>query len=175
MAILDAFAGIRRILGNGGYVYFNRRLSINIIIRLEILRGFMGYLKWNNRYSVHVDEIDKQHQKLINLINEMYDAMQAGKAREIIGTVIDEFVDYTVYHFNTEERLLQQHSYPKYDVHKEMHDNIAKKARDLRETLKKGNKPSNIDVMLLLTNWLNAHILEEDKKYAPYIESKTNL
>jgi hemerythrin len=56
-----------------------------------------------------------------------------------------------------------------------MHDNIAKKARDLRETLKKGNKPSNIDVMLLLTNWLNAHILEEDKKYAHYIESKTNL
>jgi hemerythrin len=67
----------------------------------------MGYLKWNNRYSVHVDEIDKQHQKLINLINEMYDAMQAGKGREIIGTVIDEFVDYTVYHFNTEERFLQ--------------------------------------------------------------------
>ncbi|HUI45161.1 MAG TPA: bacteriohemerythrin [Nitrospirota bacterium] len=134
----------------------------------------MGYLKWNNRYSVHVDEIDKQHQKLINLINEMYDAMQAGKGGEIIDTVVDRFVDYTVYHFNTEERLLQQHGYPKYDAHKEMHDNIAKKARDLKETLEKGNKPSNIDVMLLLTNWLNAHILEEDKKYAPHIASKAN-
>jgi hemerythrin len=134
----------------------------------------MGYLKWNQRYSVHVDEIDKQHQNLINLINEMYDAMQAGKGREIIDIVIDEFIDYTVYHFRTEEQLLLQHGYPEYDDHKEMHDNIAKKARDLKETLNKGSKPSNIDVMLLLTNWLNSHILEEDKKYAPCLEGKTN-
>ncbi len=134
----------------------------------------MGYLKWSDRYSVHVDEIDKQHQKLINLINEMYDAMKAGEGKKIIDTVLDKFVDYTVYHFHAEERLMQQHGYPKYDDHKVMHDKIAKKARGLKEELDKGNKPSNIDVMLLLTNWLNAHILEEDKKYVPYTESKAN-
>ncbi len=132
----------------------------------------MGYLKWSDRYSVQIVEIDEQHKKLINLINEMYDAMQDGKGREIIDTVIDEFVDYTVYHFKTEERLLRQHGYPNYDDHKEMHDHIAKKARDLKKNLDKGNKPSNIDVMLLMTNWLNTHILEEDRKYVPHIASK---
>ncbi len=132
----------------------------------------MGYLKWSDRYSVQIVEIDEQHKKLINLINEMYDAMQDGKGREIIDTVIDEFVDYTVYHFNAEERLLRQHGYPNYDDHKEMHDHIAKKARDLKKNLDKGNKPSNIDVMLLMTNWLNTHILEEDRKYVPHIASK---
>ncbi len=133
----------------------------------------MGYLKWSDRYSVQIEEIDEQHKKLINLINEMYDAMQAGKGRDIIDTVIDEFVDYTVYHFNTEERLLWQHGYPNYDDHKEMHDHIAKKARELKKTSDdKGNKPSNIEVMLLMTNWLNTHILEEDRKYVPYIASK---
>ncbi len=132
----------------------------------------MGYLKWSDRYSVRITEIDEQHKKLIKLINEMFDAMQAGKGREIIDTVIDEFVDYTVYHFSTEERMLLQHGYPKFNDHKEMHDNIARKARDLKETLDEGNKPSNIDVMLLLTNWLNTHILEEDKKYVPYVAPK---
>ncbi len=132
----------------------------------------MGYLKWSNRYSVHIVEIDEQHKKLINLINEMYDAMQAGKGREIIDIVLDEFVDYTVFHFNTEERLLRQHGYPNYDDHKDMHDHIAKKARELKKTLDKRNKPSSIDVMLLMTNWLNTHILEEDRKYVPYIASK---
>ncbi len=132
----------------------------------------MGYLKWSDRYSVEIVEIDEQHKKLINLINEMYDAMQAGKGREIIDTVIDEFVDYTVYHFDTEERLLRQHGYPNYDDHKEMHDHIAKKARELKKNLDKGDKPSNIDVMLLMTNWLNTHILEEDRKYVPHIASK---
>ncbi len=132
----------------------------------------MGYLKWSNRYSVHIVEIDEQHKKLINLINEMYDAMQAGKGREIIDIVLDEFVDYTVFHFNTEERLLRQHSYPNYDDHKDMHDHIANKARELKKTLDKRNKPSSIDVMLLMTNWLNTHILEEDRKYVPYIALK---
>jgi hemerythrin len=132
----------------------------------------MGYLKWSDRYSVQVVEIDEQHKKLISLINEMYDAMQVGKGREIIDNVIDEFVDYTDYHFNTEERLLLQYGYPSYADHKEMHDHIAKKARELKKTLDNGNKPSNIDVMLLMINWLNTHILEEDRKYIFYIAPK---
>lgn len=129
----------------------------------------MGYLKWSERYSVHVAEIDEQHKMLIKLINEMYDAMHAGKGHNILGTVIAEFADYTVYHFNAEERLLEQHCYPKFDEHKKMHEHIKEKARKLKETYDKGNKPTNIEVMLLLTNWLNAHILEEDKKYMPYV------
>jgi hemerythrin-like metal-binding protein len=133
----------------------------------------MGYLKWSDKYSVNVTEIDEQHKKLISLVNEMYDAMHAGKGKDILGAVIAEFVNYTVYHFNTEERLLQQYDYPRYNEHKEMHDNLSKKARDLKETFDKGNKPTAIDVMLLLTNWLNAHVLEEDKKYEPYLNSKT--
>ena len=131
----------------------------------------MGYLKWSNTYSVHVAEIDEQHKKLIGLINEMYDAMHAGKGKDILGAVIAEFVDYTVYHFTTEELLLRRHDYPKYDEHKEMHDNLSKKARDLKETFDQGNKPTAIDVMLLLTNWLNTHILVEDKKFEPYLSS----
>jgi len=29
-----------------------------------------------------------------------------------------------------------------------------------------------MDVMLLLSNWLNVHLLEVDKKYSPYLGSK---
>ena len=127
----------------------------------------MNYLKWSDKYSVNVTEIDEQHKKLISLVNEMYDAMRVGKGKDILGAVIAELVNYTVYHFHTEELLLQQYNYSKYNEHKEMHDSLSKKARDLKEEFEKGNKPTTIDVMLLLTNWLNAHILVEDKKYEP--------
>jgi len=52
----------------------------------------MSYLKWSDKYSLNVAEIDEQHKKLVGLVNEMYDAMHAGKGRDIIGTVIAEFV-----------------------------------------------------------------------------------
>ena len=134
----------------------------------------MGYIRWSEKYSVNVKKIDEQHKKLVSLINEMYDAMRAGKGKDILGAMIAKIVDYTVYHFNTEELLLQHYDYPEYNEHKELHDNLSKKARDLKETFDQGNKPTTIDVMLLLTNWLNAHILVEDKKYATYF-CKANL
>lgn len=132
----------------------------------------MSYLKWSDKYSVNVAEIDEQHKKLFSLVNDMYDAMHAGKGSDMIGTVIAEFVDYTDYHFKAEERLLRQNGYPEYDEHKEMHDNLSRKAHSIKEAFDRGNTPTAIEVMLLLTNWLNTHILEEDRKYKPYAESK---
>ena len=134
----------------------------------------MGFLKWSNKYAVNMIEIDEQHKKLINLINQMYDAMHIGKGKDIVGAVIADLVNYTVYHFDTEELLLQQYGYPHYKEHKELHDTLSKKARNLQETFDHGKRPTTIDVMLLLTNWLNAHILVEDKKYEPYLRSKIN-
>jgi len=132
----------------------------------------MSYLKWSDKYSLNVAEIDEQHRKLVSLVNDMYDAMHAGKGRDMIGTVIAEFVDYTDYHFKAEERLLRQNGYPEYDEHKVMHDNLSRKAHSIKEAFDRGNTPTAIEVMLLLTNWLNTHILEEDRKYKPYAESK---
>jgi len=132
----------------------------------------MSYLKWSDKYSLNVAEVDEQHRKLVSLVNDMYDAMHAGKGRDMIGTVIAEFVDYTDYHFKAEERLLRQNGYPEYDEHKVMHDNLSRKAHSIKEAFDRGNTPTAIEVMLLLTNWLNIHILEEDKKYKPYTESR---
>jgi hemerythrin len=132
----------------------------------------MSYLKWSDKYSLNVTEIDEQHKKLVSLVNDMYDAMHAGKGRDMIGTVIAEFVDYTDYHFKAEERLLRQSGYPDYDEHKKMHENLSRKAHSIKEAFDRGNTPSAIEVMLLLTNWLNIHILEEDRKYKPYAERK---
>jgi hemerythrin len=132
----------------------------------------MSYLKWSDKYSLNVEEIDEQHKKLVGLVNDMYDAMQAGKGRDMIGSVIAEFVAYTDYHFKAEEHLLRQNGYPEYNEHKEMHDNLSRKAHGIKEAFDKGNTPSAIEVMLLLTNWLNIHILEEDRKYKPYAERK---
>ena len=132
----------------------------------------MSYLKWSDKYSLNVTEIDEQHKKLVSLVNDMYDAMHAGKGRDMIGTVIAEFVDYTDYHFKAEERLLRQSGYPDYDEHKKMHENLSRKAHSIKEAFDRGNTPSAIEVMLLLTNWLNTHILEEDRKYKPHAESK---
>ncbi len=132
----------------------------------------MDFIKWKEAYSVKVEEIDAQHKKLIGLINQMADAMSIGRGRDVLSTVLTELVDYTVYHFNTEERLFQQYGYPEYKKHKKIHAALAGKTRELKESFDRGNKQISIDVMLFLSNWLNNHILEVDKKYGSFLNSK---
>jgi hemerythrin-like metal-binding protein len=84
----------------------------------------MGFIKWNDNFSVKVSEVDNQHKELIGLINQLYDAMRVGKGREVPGSVLTELVNYTVYHFSTEERLFQEHGYPEYERHKQIHDDL---------------------------------------------------
>jgi hemerythrin len=132
----------------------------------------MGFIKWNAGYSVKIAEIDEQHKKLIGLVNDMYDAMSVGKGRDILAQVLAEVIDYTEYHFNTEERLFEQYDYPERARHKNIHDELTTKARKLKETHDQGNQLITIDVMLFLSDWLNVHILEEDKKYSSFLNSK---
>ena len=63
----------------------------------------MALITWNNMLSTGVTEQDNQHKKLIDLINQLNDAMQAGKGSEVLGKVLAELVNYTVFHFGYEE------------------------------------------------------------------------
>ena len=65
----------------------------------------MALMVWDNSFSVNVKEIDAQHQKLIALINDLHDAMKTGKAKDVLGKILSDLTDYTVYHFGNEERL----------------------------------------------------------------------
>jgi len=132
----------------------------------------MDFIRWKDDYSVQVREIDEQHKKLISLINRLADAMKVGKGRDVLETVLTEMVDYTVYHFEMEEKLFQQHGYPDYEKHKQIHTAFASKAQELKSAFDAGNTKISVDVMLILSNWLNNHILEEDKRYGPYLNGK---
>jgi hemerythrin-like metal-binding protein len=130
----------------------------------------MGYIAWNDKYSVHVKEIDEQHKKLFALVNVLYDAMELGKGKDVVGPILNDFVHYTEYHFSSEERLLEANFYAEFSEHKEMHENLTRKVHQLKEAFDKGSKPTAIEVMLMLTNWLNLHILDEDRKYRSHIK-----
>lgn len=127
----------------------------------------MAYLTWNEKYSVGVKEIDSQHQNLVNLINELHEAMKQGKGKAIMSQVLQTLIDYTATHFGTEEKYMTSFKYPQLSSHKLEHEEFVKKVLDFQKEYNSGKLALTLDVMAFLKEWLVSHIQGTDKKYSP--------
>jgi len=132
----------------------------------------MALINWDDSLSVNVTEIDKQHQKLISMINELSDAMKQGKGKDIMEKIINGLVDYTVTHFKTEEKYFAQFGYPDTENHKKEHDNFVQKVKDFKDGFEKGELSLSIEVMTFLSDWIQNHIKVTDKKYSKLFNEK---
>jgi hemerythrin-like metal-binding protein len=132
----------------------------------------MAYIKWDTSYETGIKKFDAQHQKLVNLINDLYEGMQQGKGKETVGRVLEELIKYTKEHFADEEALMQQYNYPGYLAQKGEHERLVKEVVTLMEKHKSGAMSLSIETSTFLKNWLTNHILGVDKKYSVFFQGK---
>jgi hemerythrin len=132
----------------------------------------MALMAWSPTFSVKVKQFDDQHIKLVNMVNELHDAMREGKGKEILGKILNDLITYTATHFKDEEKLLAQHSYPELSQHKAIHETLVKQVLELQAKFKSGQAILTLDVMTFLKDWLVKHIQGDDKKYGVYLNGK---
>jgi len=132
----------------------------------------MAIIEWSSNLSVNVGEIDKQHQKLIAMINELNDAMAIGKGKDALGKIINGLVTYAAGHFATEEKYFDQFRYPATLSHKKEHSDFVRKVKEFQDGFNKGSLSLSIEIMRFLKDWLIKHIQGTDKKYGPYFNEK---
>lgn len=130
-------------------------------------------LRWNDAYRTGVDLMDRQHQRLVELINQLFQAMKDGGDRMLVGQVVDELVDYTVTHFRAEENLMKKHNYPDYDAHCRIHKNFIDKVSGYTAKIKTGERMPPADVYKFLKDWLVNHIEGQDRDgYGAFLANK---
>jgi hemerythrin len=126
------------------------------------------YVEWKPFYSVGDATIDGQHKRLLRMVDDLYAAVQMGHGRSRVQDVLDRLADYTTTHFDHEERVMRGCGYPNFDAHKTMHDEMRRRALELRAD------PDAIlehDLLQFLKNWWTRHIQNQDKAYAPYLDA----
>lgn len=132
----------------------------------------MAFLNWNDNLNIGIIQIDAQHKNLVNMLNQLYEAMSTGKGKEVIGKIVKEMAGYAVTHFGTEEKLMQQYSYPEFAHHKNEHELFVKKVQEFNNEIQKGNIIIVSNVANFLKEWLVKHIQGTDKKYGPFLKEK---
>jgi hemerythrin len=130
------------------------------------------FIEWNEKYSVHIEEIDSQHKIIFSIINRLHDAMKARKGKEVIGDLLGELIDYTYYHFATEEKYFRLHGYPRFDVHKSEHDLMRNLVADLKRKFDANDEMIITESMELLKDWLSDHVLGSDQKYGSFLNEQ---
>ncbi|EGJ49683.1 bacteriohemerythrin [Desulfocurvibacter africanus] len=129
-------------------------------------------LTWTATLSVGVREIDQQHVKLVDLLNQLYAAMKAGKGNNALVKILNELVDYTVYHFDHEEKLFAKYGYPQASAHAREHAVLKTKVSEFAAAFKTGKVQVTTGILNFLKNWVVNHIKGTDKKYSPFLNSK---
>jgi hemerythrin-like metal-binding protein len=114
--------------------------------------------------STGIGEQDTQHKKLIELINQLNDAMQAGHGADVLGKVLSELVNYTVFHFGYEEKLMGQYKYEDTPAHKNEHKKFVDTVGEFKKKFDSGNAVITVEIMNFLRDWLTSHIMKTDKK-----------
>ncbi|MGE5418317.1 MAG: bacteriohemerythrin [Acidobacteriota bacterium] len=126
----------------------------------------MPEYNWDASYSVGVDSIDVQHQKLFKIINNLNQAMLAGNARSMVDGIVAELKAYTIEHFTEEERLMTLANYSDLINHKKLHQDFIVKVSEMQQKLNEGKMLTlSIEVMDFIGSWLINHIKGVDKLY----------
>ncbi len=132
----------------------------------------MAFIDWRVDLETGVGVFDEQHKRLVGLINDLHDAMRSGQGRSVIGSVLQELVRYTDYHFSDEERAFDNYNYPEAESHKRAHSAFIKRMGELTAEYQKGDLTVTADTLKTLVDWLKDHIMGVDKAYAPYLAGK---
>jgi hemerythrin len=132
----------------------------------------MALIEWSEDLSVNIAEIDRQHQKLITMINELHDAMKERRTDEVLGKIIDSLVNYTETHFAFEEGYFEEFNYPATKSHKKEHDNFAEKISKFKDDFDNKKILLSTAITDFLKDWLVTHIQGTDKQYSDYFNQK---
>ena len=132
----------------------------------------MALIEWTDSLSVNVAEIDRQHKKLIAMINDLNDAMRQGQGKDVAGKIINGLISYTETHFSTEEKYFDRFGYPEADGHKKEHAAFVQKVSEFNNGFEKGKLGLSIELMRFLSDWIKNHIMIVDKKYGPFFNEK---
>ena len=128
----------------------------------------MGILTWSDQLLVGIDSVDRQHQRLVDLINRLDEVVALGEDHQTLLETVNQLVEYTVYHFNHEEELMQNAGY-NLDMmtrHHQQHQEFIDKMLRVQADAQLDASVVSKDLLNFLVDWLCHHTLKTDKVMA---------
>lgn len=130
--------------------------------------------KWKDIYKTGIEVIDKQHQRLFEIGDEIYNlaVLKDGQDHyDEIMTLLSSLKDYAVYHFGYEESLMEKYKYKELETHKKQHESFVAKLNEIEsQDIDSKQKMVILDILDFIVGWISNHIIGSDLKYKDIIK-----
>lgn len=131
----------------------------------------MAYMTWEPSLSVNDQELDRQHMRLVGLINSLQDAVAAGTPRPAMDRIASDIAMFARLHFREEESVMTLIGYPAAGPHIEEHAEFTAKLDGFMRELLAAEQPITETEVGMLKDWLLRHLSESDSGYAAHLTS----
>lgn len=122
-----------------------------------------------------IEFVDYQHRQLIDRINMFLEAVQQND-EEFIEDTVSYVLEYTLFHFKSEENVMMRSLYEEFEMHRDQHSIFIKKMFAIKTEIEESGTTEELiqSFKKELLEWLINHIQVQDKKLAS-IEMEAHL
>ncbi|MBE9398058.1 GGDEF domain-containing protein [Pontibacterium sp. N1Y112] len=135
----------------------------------------MESFRWNKSFLTGIEEVDQQHHRLVDIINQFGDllAERSEVTTVMMESLLQELTEYTHYHFSEEEQFMEESGIdPRHlKPHKEAHKHFIEEVLHMRDELRENGLESGEPVLKFLTHWLAYHILGTDMSMSRQVDA----
>lgn len=130
---------------------------------------------WDKHFVTGLEEVDKQHHHLVDVINQFGELLTQlkGVAFEDIENVFGELAAYAQYHFKEEETLMDAVKLDSRHIqhHQREHNNFLQEVTQMHAAITPDDPGKAKSLLNFLIYWLAYHILGSDQSMAKQIFS----
>lgn len=129
-------------------------------------------VEWDGTLELGIGEIDEHHHKLLEILNQCYQALMLNNHTRQLEEIVKELQDYAQYHFGAEEKIMSEAGYPAAAAHLEAHRQFAASIALFGQRARAGESFVAMEVLTFLKEWLVAHIQSTDRALADCIKAR---
>lgn len=129
----------------------------------------MPYIPWTDSLLVGIKNIDEQHRRLVDMVNQLHDEAEASGARCPSPELVARLKNYAAEHFHIEEGYMQAFAYPDFEEHLREHEAFNSAVQSFEDGCADGSAHPAV-VLEFLKSWLTNHILDSDIRMGRFLE-----
>jgi hemerythrin-like metal-binding protein len=124
----------------------------------------MTLLTWQASFSIGIAEVDHEHRGLIDLINNLHDALGGERSGERVEAFLGEIYADISAHFALEEKVMRDRRYDALAEHKADHERLLDGLRDLMDEQAGGGVLDSRRFGRRLADWFVGHFQTHDAR-----------